>query len=68
MTHMCSGCSRVCGWLFLIVGILFLLDNLTAWSFWGIQWYTVAFILFGIGAIGASKCSDCQAMMPGRKK
>jgi len=64
MMHMCGKCSRICGWLFLIVGILFLLVDFGVWgfSFWGIQWWTALFVLLGLGCIGYAKCPECQAM------
>ncbi|MEK6932246.1 MAG: hypothetical protein AABW56_00430 [Nanoarchaeota archaeon] len=57
MTGMC-GCMhhKVFGWVLLIVGILFLLRDFGAWNFWNIQWYSVAFVLVGLGA--GCKCCD----------
>lgn len=36
------------GWLVLIVGILFLLQDFGTWNFWGIHWYTAAFVIVGL--------------------
>jgi len=41
----CKGCSLVA----LIVGVLFLLQDLGIWDFWGINWWTVGFLLVGAG-------------------
>jgi len=43
-TGLCKTCSIVA----VIVGILFLLQDLAIWDFWGISWYTVAFIMVGL--------------------
>lgn len=59
----CKKCQGICGWLMLIAGVLFLLQNLNIWNFWNIQWYTVLFILLGVGGIAMRSCPDCQAMM-----
>ena len=46
----------------LLAGICFLLQNLGYWNFWGLSWWTVLFILWGVGGIGHSSCKDCQKM------
>jgi hypothetical protein len=42
--HCCKGFAVV----LLVLGILFLLKDLQVWNFWGINWWTVLFLLFGI--------------------
>ncbi|HLC33288.1 MAG TPA: hypothetical protein VJJ82_05665 [Candidatus Nanoarchaeia archaeon] len=64
----CKKCSTFGGVLMLLAGILFLLRDLQVWNFWGISWWTVLFILWGAGSLGASSCADCQAMSNGKKK
>jgi hypothetical protein len=56
------------GWLFLIFGVLFLLADLAVWNFWGIQWWTVFFVLSGLVMICTRTCEDCCALMYGDKK
>ena len=46
-----EGTKITMGILLLVFGVIFLLANLGVWTFWGIQWYTVAFILLGIGKL-----------------
>jgi hypothetical protein len=58
---MCGKCKKCAGILMLIFGLLFLLQNLRVWTFWGIQWYTVLFIIAGFGMIGRSCCKECNA-------
>jgi hypothetical protein len=36
------------GWSLLILGILFLLVDLGYWTFWGIQWWTALFVVWGV--------------------
>jgi hypothetical protein len=44
-----SGCDcTTMGWVMLVVGILYLLSDLGAVSWWNFSWYTVLFILMGI--------------------
>lgn len=56
----CSKCMTVCGLLMLALGVCFLLVDLNVWSFWGVNWWTAAFLLFGLGKFGASRCPDCK--------
>lgn len=64
----CKKCSKVCGILMLLLGILFLLADFGVWDFWGISWWSAVLILFGIGGIAKSGCPDCQAMCGGKGK
>ncbi|MBI5389937.1 hypothetical protein HZB02_00425 [Candidatus Woesearchaeota archaeon] len=68
--HGCKKCTTVGGVLFLVAGLLFLLQDLGTWNFWGVSWYTVLFLLWGLGSVCKSKCPDCQACgsMPDKKK
>lgn len=43
-TSLCRGLALVT----LIVGTLFLLQDLGIWAFWNISWYTIGFILVGL--------------------
>ena len=43
-----GGMMALCGIVVLIIGIIFLLVDLGQWDFWGIKWWTVAFILLGL--------------------
>ena len=65
---MCKKCSAMCGWIFLILGVLFLLRDIAVWDFWNIQWWTAIFVVIGVCWIGAAKCPDCQGMMSSSKK
>ncbi|MBI2667334.1 hypothetical protein HYX17_01025 [Candidatus Woesearchaeota archaeon] len=62
----CMKCSKISGVLFLVFGIVFLLEDLGLWTL-GLSWYTIFFALIGIISIGNSMCKDCQAMMKGKK-
>ena len=64
----CKKCQGICGWSMVVAGVLFLLRDLDIWDFWNIQWWTVLFLLMGIGALGMKYCPDCQAMMKGMAK
>ncbi|GEM_PF-1303283 len=62
---MCNKCMGITGWLFLVFGVLFLLQDVKVWNFWGLNWFTIAFLLYGLTHIASSGCKDCQAI---RKK
>ena len=50
-THVC----KVAAILAIILGILFLLQDLLIYDFWDISWYTVGFILTGLTFLFAKK-------------
>jgi len=62
MMNGCKKCMKLGAGLFLVFGVLFLLQDLNVWDFWGIQWYTVLFILLGFLKMGMCGCSDCAKM------
>jgi len=70
MNGCCHKCTKLCAGLLLVFGVLFLVSDLTGWSFWGIQWWTVVFLLAGLGGLGKSGCPDCQVAsgMPSKKR
>ncbi len=50
--HICGthGCKACC-WIMLVIGILFLLQDTGRWAFWNLSWYTVVFLLVGLGGV-----------------
>ena len=36
------------GWLVLIVGVLYLVADFTAWGFFGISWWSAVLVLWGL--------------------
>ena len=65
---MCGKCFKCGGLLFLIVGILLLLQNLNVWNFWGIQWYSAFFIIIGLGSLFSGCCKECKTVRGETKK
>ena len=61
----CKKCTMMCGWSLLVFGVLFLLRDLGYYNFWNVQWYTVLFLLWGVGSVAMTKCPDCMAMRQG---
>lgn len=59
----CRKCQGICGTLFLVLGVLFLLRDFNVWNFWNIQWWSALFFLWGLGALAMRNCPECQAMM-----
>jgi hypothetical protein len=49
------------GLVLVLVGVAFLLRDVGVWTFWGIEWWTVGFLLAGLGMWGCSCCKDCQS-------
>ncbi|MBT4823847.1 hypothetical protein HN695_00590 [Candidatus Woesearchaeota archaeon] len=64
---MCS-CKKFCGLLVLLVGVLFLLQDLAIWNFWNLNWYTVAFLLLGFAHLGKAHCKECCTTEKPKKK
>ena len=62
----CKKCMGVCGGLFVLFGLLFLLQDLDVWNFWNLSWYTVLFLLMGVGGLAQRTCPDCMAMKKGK--
>ena len=60
MMYGCKKCTKMGGFLMLALGIAFLGVDLNYWGFFGIQWYTALFILFGVAKLGSECCRDCQ--------
>ena len=54
------------GATFLVLGVLFLLQDFDIWNFWNISWYTALFVVVGVGQLGSSKCPECEAVRTGR--
>lgn len=63
----CDKCMKMGGLLFLILGILFLLQDLAIWNFWNINWYTALFLLAGVMGFAAASCPTCQTVRKGKK-
>ena len=59
MMHGCHKCKSASGWLLLIIGVLFLLNDFDIWHFWGLQWWTVMFLYAGFTGVAMSKCKEC---------
>lgn len=64
----CSKCLSTASGLFLIFGIVFLVKNLTSWNFWGIEWYTVFFIVLGMSLGSWQRCASCTTDVKIKKK
>ena len=64
MGNMCAKCGKMTGIIFLLIGIAYLITDLGigGWNFWGIQWWTILFLLMGLGGIGCASCGECRKM------
>ncbi|MEA3430601.1 MAG: hypothetical protein U9R08_04985 [Nanoarchaeota archaeon] len=60
MHNLSETCGKTMGALFLIIGILFLLVDLGSWTFYGIQWWTVLFLILGLVHIKGHGCPMCK--------
>jgi len=58
--EMCTKCSGIKGWLFLIAGLLFLLADFGVFD-WGISWWSAAFVIVGLVKVASLYCKDCKA-------
>ena len=59
--ELCRKCGGLFGILILLSGLGFLLQDWGWWAFWGLNWWTVAFLLCGIAAVSLRWCKECQA-------
>lgn len=50
-------CPKWVSWVILVVGVIYLLQDwgVSAVSFWKFNWWTVAFVLAGLGGAFGSK-------------
>lgn len=64
----CAKCTKITAVLFLVIGILYLGQDLSWWTFWTLNWYTTLFLLIGIVKFGHTKCPDCKAIREGKSK
>ncbi len=62
MMHGCGKCSKIGAVLMLLVGVAFLLVDKHVWHFWDLSWWTVLFLLLGLGGLASGMCKDCQTM------
>ena len=62
---MCDKCMKICGAIFLVLGIVFLVVDLGYWDFWNIQWWTAVLIAAGVGSLASAGCPDCKAIRTG---
>ena len=60
MGKSCDKCKKCCTFGLLALGVLFLLQDLGTWAFWGISWYTALFLLVGVGGVATANCPDCK--------
>tara|TARA_Y100000310_G_scaffold339911_1_gene434076 strand:+ start:2731 stop:2934 length:204 start_codon:yes stop_codon:yes gene_type:complete len=63
----CGRCDKVGAALFLLFGIIFLLQDLGKWAFWDINWWTVVFLLMGITGVAMKCCKDCCGVKDKKK-
>ncbi|MEK6904611.1 MAG: hypothetical protein AABW87_03390 [Nanoarchaeota archaeon] len=59
---MCQKCCKVSGWLYLILGIIFLLVDFGTWDFWGINWWSAVIVLWGLCHVCKANCKECRKM------
>lgn len=58
--YLCDKCCKMMALLTLVLGVLFLLQDLAVWAFWNLNWYTVAFLLMGLCGLCSSCCPTCK--------
>ena len=56
---MCGKCGKISSVIFLVLGILFLVADLTTWNFWGIQWWSALFVVVGVIGFASGYCGEC---------
>ena len=61
-------CKLSVGISLVVAGFLFLLKDLKIWDFWGVQWWTVLFLIIGAKMICHCCCKECEKEAPTGKK
>ena len=61
-------CGKAMALVVLVIGVLFLLRDLNVWNFWNLQWWTVGFLLAGIGCLTMGCCPENQDKDLNKKK
>lgn len=51
----CEKCGKMMGVLLLVIGLIYLI-----WDFWGVQWYTIVFLLAGLAMMCMGCCKCCK--------
>ncbi|HLC46843.1 MAG TPA: hypothetical protein VJI75_03805 [Candidatus Nanoarchaeia archaeon] len=59
---MCEKCMKIGGIVMGLAGIALLLQDLGRWDIWGLNWYTLAFLIAAFSCLGTSACKDCRAV------
>lgn len=59
-------CKKIGGTLIFAAGVLFLLQDFKVWDFWGLNWWTVAFLIIGVVKMVKCCCKECA--MPEKKR
>lgn len=62
----CAKCVKMTGIVLVLLGLGFLASDLGYWTFWGLNWWTAAFLLLGLNKVMATKCPDCKKLMKKR--
>lgn len=64
----CKKCNTITSVLILLAGIGFLLADLNVggWKFFGLNWWSVIFVIMGLTCLAMGSCKDCQAAMKGK--
>lgn len=61
-------CKLSIGIGLVVAGFLFLLKDLGKWDFWGIQWWTVLFLIIGAKMICRCCCKEYDKEVSNGKK
>ena len=46
-----AGVCKLCAIVAIIIGVCFLLQDRGIWDFWNLSWYTVGFLIIGVGSL-----------------
>ena len=58
--YMCAKCTRGFAWVLLVLGVAFLGVDFRWWTFWGLNWWTVVFLVWAFAHFGRGHCPECQ--------
>ena len=60
--------KKISASLFLLLGIIYLIVDLSSWTFWDINWWTAVLLVIGVSHCAMAHSGCCDDSSNGKKK